>query len=233
MKASFALPFAFCSLALGGCSNTPPPPVEKVVSTSTVKGDGGALLSIQSYEQLKTDTHQPTDTSLRYITRGDTSKVVALKTLQFIVGLAAGGAQESGFTKDQLAGTPITIMPNPTLTYFSEAMKKSLEKDMAKLPAGEIKNPIEIRPYTWMLVYENLSGGDSYELHYQTAIRRTKTALEKGKEASASVSCYPEAVKAPLAQWQANNYQKVTEVTRGFMDACLKDFEAHKAEFLQ
>ncbi|CCJ73063.1 hypothetical protein BN137_2434 [Cronobacter condimenti 1330] len=190
-------------------------------------------MSIDSYEQLRTDTHQPTDTSLRYITRVDTSKVVALKTLHFIVSLAAGGAQESGFTKDQLVGTPIATMNNPTLTYFSDAVKKSLEKDMAKLPAGQIKNPIEIRPYTWMLVYENLSGGDSYELHYQAALRRTKTALVNGHEASASVSCSPEAVKAPLAQWQANNYQKVTEVTRGFMETCMKDFEAHKAEFLQ
>lgn len=233
MKAFLSLPFLFFSLVLAGCSNKPLPPEEKVVSTSTIRGDSGAVLSIQSYEQLKTDTHQPTDTSLRYITRSDTSKVVALKTLQFIASLAAGGAQESGFTKYQLVGTPIATMPNPTLAYFSDGVKKSLQADMAKLPAGEIKNPVEIRPYTWMLVYENLSGGENYELHYQAAIRRTKTALENGKEASASVLCYPTTVKAPLAQWQANNYQKVTEVTRGFMDACMKDFEAHKAEFLQ
>lgn len=233
MKASFALSLLFCSLALAGCSNKPLPPEEKVVGTSTLKGDSGATLSIQSYEQLRTDTHQPTDTSLRFITRGDTSKVVALKTLQFIAGMVAGGSQEEGFTKYQLVGTPIATLPNPTLAYFSDGIRTSLQPDMAKLPAGEIKNPVEIRPYTWMLVYENLSGGDSYELHYQATIRRNKMALENGKVASANVSCYPAAVKAPLAQWQANNYQKVTEVTRGFMEACMKDFAAHSAEFLQ
>lgn len=232
MKPHFTLSALVLSLMLAGCSNKPLPPTEKVVQTQVIKADKGASLKIDSYEQLKTDFHQPTDTSLRYITRADTSKVVALKTLTFVLGTLSGGAQENGFTKDQLAGTPIMSLPNPSVAFFNEGIGKTLQPALALKPAGELQHPLQIRPYVWMLVYENLSGGENYELHYSTTILRSKDSA-KDKFDYASVSCTPEPVKAPLAQWEANNYQKVTEVTQRFMAACLQDFDKKKEEFLQ
>lgn len=232
MKPLFTLSAIMLSFMLAGCSNKPLPPTEKVVQTKMIKADNGASLKIESYEQLRTDTHQPTDVSLRYITRADTSKVVALKTLTFIMGTLAGGAQENGFTKDELVGTPITSLPNPSVAFFNEGIEKSLQPALALKPAGELSHPLEIRPYVWMLVYENLSGGENFELHYSTTILRGKDQA-KDKFDYASVSCTPQAVKAPLAEWQANNYQKVTDVTRNYMAACLQDFEKQKEEFLQ
>lgn len=233
MKPLFTLSAIVFSLVLAGCSNNKPePPTQKVVQTKVIKADNGASLNVESYEQLRTETHQPTDVSLRYITRADTSKIVALKTLTFIMGTLAGGAQESGFTKDQLVGTPITSLPNPSLAFFNEGIEKSLQPLLASKPAWQSSHPLQILPYTWMLVYENLSGGENYELHYLTTIVRDKDNA-KNKFDYASVSCSPTPVKAPLAEWEANNYQKVTDVTRRYMDACMQEFEQKKEEFLQ
>ncbi|MGY5957537.1 Lipoprotein [Kosakonia sp. BK9b] len=219
-------------LMLAGCSNKPLPPTEKIVQTTIIKADNGSSLKIEGYEQLKTDFHTPTDTSLRYITRADTSKVVALKTLSFIAGAFAGGAQESGFTKDQLTGTPITTLSNPSVTFFSTGIEESLKAAVAEKKAGQLQHPIEIRPYVWMLVYENLSGGENYELHYSTMISRSKDNPTK-KYDGASVNCTPEPIKLPLAEWEANNYQKVNDVTRTYMANCLREFNEIKEQFLQ
>ncbi|SCC26482.1 hypothetical protein GA0061071_11094 [Kosakonia oryzendophytica] len=232
MKSLFTLSALVLPLTLAGCSNKPLPPTEKVVKTTVIKADNGSTLKIDGYEQLKTDFHKPTDTALRYITRSDTSKVVALKTLSFIAGAFAGGAQESGFTKYELVGTPITTLSNPSVTYFSEEMEKSLKSSVAEKAAGQLQNPIEIRPYVWMLVYENLSGGENFELHYSTVITRSKDHPTK-KYDVASLNCTPEPIKAPLAEWEANNYQKVNEVTRNYMARCLRDFNETKDQFLQ
>lgn len=232
MKPLFTLCALSFSLLLAGCSNQPLPPTEKVVQTTLINGGNGSTLKIDSYEQLLTDTHQPTDTSLRYITRADTSKVVALKTISFIAGAFIGGSSVNGFSKDELRGTAITSLPNPTVSFFSEGVEKSLHAAVAEKPAGQLKHPLEIRPYVWMLVYENLSGGENYELHYSATLLRGKDHPE-AKPDYASLSCTPTPVKAPLAEWEANNYQKVNDVTRGYMENCLQDFEKIKETFLQ
>ena len=233
MKPLFTLSALALSLMLAGCSHKPLPPTEKVVKTTIIKADNGSTLKIDGYEQLKTDFHQSTDTALRYITRADTSKVAALTTLSFIVGaFAPGGSQATGFTKYDLVGTPITTLSNPSVTYFSEEMEKSLKSSVAEKAAGQLQHPIEIRPYVWMLVYENLSGGENFELHYSTIITRSKDHSTK-KYDIARLNCTPEPIKAPLAEWEANNYQKVNDVTRSYMASCLRDFNETKDQFLQ
>lgn len=232
MKFPFYCSLLMVTVALAGCSNKPAPPTEKEVSSKVLHLDSGSVVTIKGYEQLRTDTDAPTDVSLRYITRGDTGNMVALKTLGFVAQALLGSAQATGFDKFDLVGTPIITMPNPTLEYLSKGIEKSLQAQPAGTKSIAPLQPVEIRPYTWMLVYENLSGGDSYELYYHASIIHTANVALKDNSTLALVSCHPTAVKAPLAQWQANGYEKVTEVTREYMDNCLKDFEAHKTEFL-
>ena len=232
MKFPFYSSLLMAAVVLTGCSHKPAPPTEKEISSTEVHTGNGSVVTIKGYEQLRTDTDAPTDVSLRYITRGDTGKMVALKTLSFVAQALLGSAQATGFDKYQLVGTPITTMPNPTLEYLSKGIENSLRTQQAETKSIAPLQPVEIRPYSWMLVYENLSRGDSYELYYQASIMHTANVKLEDDSRLALISCHPTAVKAPLAQWQANGYEKVTEVTREYMDSCLKDFEAHKTQFL-
>lgn len=231
MKYLISLSAIALSFTLAGCSNKPLPPTEKIVKTTVVKADSGAELTINGYEQLKTDFHTPTDTSLRYIHRGHTSAAVAAETISFVLGAFAGGAQTNGFSKDELRGTAIETLSNPSVTYFVTEIEKSLQPGVADKKAGQLIKPLEIRPYIWMLVYENLSGGDNFELHYSVTISRDKdNQTEQPK--IAYLECSPEPVKAPLAQWEANNYQKVNEVTHQLMEGCMLRFNDMKEQFL-
>lgn len=231
MKSLFIVSALSFSLALTGCSSKPEPS-EKIVKTIVIKADNGSTLNVDGYEQLKTNYQAPTDISLRYITRGDTSAAVVLSTFSFVLGAMAGGAQAKGFTKDELKGASITALSNPTINWFSAEIEKTLRQDVAEKQAGQLKAPLEIRPYIWMLVYENLSGGDNYELHYSVDFKRKKDKT-LSEYSMAFLACNPEPVKAPLAQWQANNYQKVSDVTLEMMQGCLRQFNDRKTEFLQ
>ena len=218
-------------LVLTGCSSKPKP-TEKIVKTTIIKADNGSALTINGYEQLKTDYSTPTDVSLRYITRGDTGAAAVLTTMSLILGTVGGGSQARTFSKDELKGTPITSLSNPSVEWLSAEIEKTLQPGVADKKAGQLQAPLEIRPYTWMLVYENLSGGENFELHYSVNLTRKKdNKLEQ--YSIASVACKPEPVKAPLAAWEANNYQKVNDVTKTMMEGCMRQFNDMKAAFLQ
>lgn len=225
--ANLLLPALVFSLA--GCATPPLPQTHQTMSSTEIRSDNGSQMTLNVIYELKTSISQPTDTNLRMINRSDTAAATGLKTLHVLVGMFAGGVQETSFSKEQLKGTPVMSEVNPSLTYMAPKLTDNVKNQMQSSAPTVYKKPVEIYVNNWYLVYENLSGGDNYELHYKTTISK---GGESAKMVGFDVVCEPEAVKAPLADWQANNYKKLHDVTKIYMDTCLNDFDKKFKSFV-
>ncbi|MEI2264492.1 hypothetical protein [Erwinia sp. CGal63] len=221
---------------MAGCAdNKPSPPTEKMVQSATVKADNQSQLLIQGWYDLETSTTRPSDTQLRYITPGDTTKTAALKTFQFIAMTLAGGGQVQSFSKDQLKGHEVSGLINPSLDWLTPRVSAIFKAEMEKLPVKNYEAPIVIKPLVWKLTYKNLAGGDD---NYQFAMLTTLSRLGKdkeGKERYKAIECSAQKVDVreyTLPEWQANNYEKVTKISQEIMDNCLKKLADEANSFL-
>jgi hypothetical protein len=223
MKYGRSFYFSILIGTLTGCAGNPPP-TQKIVSTSDIKSENSGRITLDTIYFLKTEMMKPTDTNLRLISRSDTATAVAVKTLRVLLG-----NRESTFDKNQLVGTSITSEVNPSANYLTPKVADKIAQAMKKKAPQVYKNHIIISVYNWYLVYENLSGGENYELNYLISIDKKSENNQK----YIFFSCEPDPVKIPLTEWQKNNHQKVNEVTITYMNTCLTKFDKKIDEFMK
>ncbi|PWL00773.1 hypothetical protein C7431_101585 [Pantoea allii] len=222
------------ALLLSGCASKPLPPTSKLVQSETITSANSSQITIEAWNELETDFNRPTDNQLRYVTQGDTSKVVALKTLQFVTMMFTTGGQATGFTKSDLKGTEVKGLANPSVAYLMPRVSEILKTEMDKHPAKKYPDAVKISPYTWKLIYKNLAGGDdNYELIMTTALSRA-TQDKDGKSLYTSIVCGSTAStpQYTLPQWRAHSYAKVTEVTQQILDDCITQFTNKSPSYL-
>lgn len=220
VKYSKSLCLILVSILLSGCAGKQPYDTE--VEKKAIRGENGAEIPISAYNKLETGGSHATDTSLRLVTRADTAAAVGLSVVTFVAQAFAGSASGGTFTKEELRGTKIVVLSNPSIGYFMPNIEAEVKKGLAGKPKHLYMEKIEIRPSVWLLMYENLSGSETnYELRYATSLSKNKETWQKS---GMYFTCEPKPIKAPLEQWQANNYEKVTKVTQQYMADCMKDF---------
>lgn len=224
------------AMLMSGCaSDKPSPPTEKRVQSAIVSADNQSQITVEGWYDLETTTTRASDTQLRYVTPGDTTKVAALKTFQFIAMTLTGGGNVQGFSKNDLKGHEVMGMSNPSLAYMTPRISEILKEEMQKLPVKKYDTPIVIKPLTWKLTYKNLAGGDdNYQFAMFTTLSRTGKNRD-GKAVFQSIECSAHNVNEQeyiLPQWQANSYKNVTDISQNILDECLKKFKAEAKSFL-
>ncbi|ADU72432.1 hypothetical protein [Pantoea sp. At-9b] len=232
MQQKLSLAVLATTLLLVGCTSKPVPPSEKLVQTQTVTSANQSQLAVEGWQDLETNYSRPSDTQLHYVTQGDTSKAAALKTLQFVSMMFVGGQIQS-FGKEQLRGTEVAGVMNPSLAYLTPRVSEILKTEMDHRPTQKYDKPLIIKPLTWKLIYKNLSGGDdNYQLVMSTTLTRF-VSDNAGHATFQQIDCKADTTtpEFTLPQWQANNYAKVNEVTQKIMDRCLVKFTSEVKSF--
>ncbi|WP_145578300.1 hypothetical protein [Yersinia alsatica] len=220
MKYSKSLCLILVSVLLLGCASKQPYDTE--VEKKVIRGENGTEIPISAYNKLEVGNSHATDTSLRLVTRSDTAAAVGVSVVAFVAQAFAGSASGGTFAKEDLRGTKIVVLSNPSIGYFMPNIEAEVKKGLADKPKHLYMEKIEVRPSVWLLMYENLSGSETdYELRYVTSFSKKKEAWQKS---GMYFTCEPKPIKAPLEQWQVNNYEKVTKVTQQYMAECMKSF---------
>lgn len=222
------------TILISGCAAKPLPPTSKMVQSETIISSNASQITIEGWHELETNYNRPTDNQLRYVTQGDTTTAVALKTVQFVAMMFTTGGQATGFTKSDLRGTEVKGLANPSIPYLMPRVSEILKAEMDKHPAKKYENAFKISPYTWRLIYKNLAGGDdNYELIMTTGLSRS-TRDKDGKDLYISITCGSDGStpQYTLPKWRANGYAKVTEVTQQILDSCLKQLTNESPSFL-
>jgi len=202
---------------LAGCAGGKKPTV--------VKGSGGSSLEVlTTLAQTDMNGNRYADAHLRVVGPGSTGVVAGLTA----VGALLGGASISSdmFDKKGYRGTTVDAMPEPTSRYFAPKAEAKIAQYLDKNGGSYAwQHALIIGASSWSLVYTDLSSANSnYDLSYRVIFYKRP---EGGTVFSAFTvaSCEPAAKTAPLAEWQANNYQKVTQETEKMMDACLLELD--------
>lgn len=202
---------------LAGCAGGKKPTI--------VKGSGGSSLEVDtSLVQPDMNGGRYADNHLRVVGPASTGVVAGLTA----VGAMLGGASLSTdmFDKKGYRGTKIDTLPEPTSRYFGPKAEAKIAHYLDQNGGSyAYEHLLFIGASHWSLVYTDLSSANSnYDLSYRVIFYKRP---EGGTMFSAYTvaSCEPAVVTAPMADWQANNYQKVTQETEKMMDACLLELD--------
>ncbi|UBN52551.1 hypothetical protein [Pantoea agglomerans] len=202
---------------LAGCAGGKKPTV--------VKGSGGSSLEVYtSLAQPDMNDSHYADDHLRVVGPASTGVVAGLTAVGALLGSVS--ASSDMFDKKGYRGSKIDALPEPTSHYFAPKAEAKIARYLDQNGGSyAYQNILFIGASHWSLVYTDLSSANSnYDLSYRVIFYKRP---EGGTMFSAYTvaSCEPAAKTAPLAEWQANNYQKVTQETEKMMDACLLELE--------
>lgn len=202
---------------LAGCAGGKKPTI--------VKGSDGSTLEVSSViASSEMNGNHYGDANLRIVSPTSTG---------IVAGLTAAGAMLGSFSfstdmfdKNSYKGSTVDELPEPTSRYFAPKAEARIAQYLSKQGGSyAYKNVLVIAAARWSLVYSNLSTSDSnYDLSYRVIFYKRP---EGGSVFSAFTSgdCAPAVKTAPIAEWRANNYQKVTQETEKMMDACLLELD--------
>lgn len=203
---------------LAGCAGGQKPTI--------VKGTGGSSLQVDTrFASPEMNNNFYADTQLREVTPVAPGVGVGLMVLGSVL---SGGISlnTANFDKNNYKGTKIDAMPEPTRRYFAPKAEAKIAQYLSKQGGSyAYGEPLYIAASRWSLVYSDLSTTNSnYDLSYRVIFYKRP---EGGSMFSAftMASCEPTVKTAPIAEWRANNYQKVTQETEKMMDACLLELD--------
>lgn len=187
----------------------------------SVSGGSLDVATIFAPEDMNDNRHP--DIKLREVTPMHSGAGMGLAVL----GAAFGGVISSGaFDKDNYKGTTIDAMPEPTARYLGPKADMKIQSWLEKNANGyAYTQPLFIAAAQWSLVYTDMSANNSnYDLTYRVKFYKRP---EGGNMFSAFIvsECAPTRKTAPLSEWRANNYDKVTQETQKMMDACMLELE--------
>jgi len=163
------------------------------------------------------------DPKLREVSPAHSGTGMGLAILSVALG---GGINTSSFDKDNYKGSSVDSMPEPTARYLGPKAEGQIKGWLDKNGGGyAYQQPLFIAASQWSLVYTDMSASNAnYDLTYRVKFYKRP---EGGNMLSAFVvsECAPARTTAPLSDWKANNYAKVTQETQKMMDACLLELE--------
>lgn len=201
-------------------------PIEPAAAPVISASGDNVRLRIESTKVSGSGQRYP-DAVLRVVERVHTGAVVAM----VVVGLFLGaGILPPG--KEDNRGSKIDTYPHPLLPELEKNIGSWLA---ANKPDAKFKNPLLIRPDTFLLVYSDLVGANtSFGLQTSATISR--------KPDSAGWLTSPESVncssnfkdeKMELAQWQADDYAEVKKRMAIFNQECIATVTAALPKLLK
>lgn len=204
----------FSLFFLISCSNNRTPiPKTKIVNTDTIALKNGATVSILTENAINGDVVEDTNNYLNIVTRSDTATVVGLKIAQYAASIFSyTGGSVSGFTKEDLKGSYINTVPNPTMNILNPQLStivKTLKANKQK------ENTIIVQPYKFKLIYDGLTD-DKYNFIYSTSI-----SSENFEFVCSSDDLVASDKTKPFTEWENNNYQLVQDITLKLIDNCI------------
>lgn len=227
MKGAFALSVILTSFLLYGCASKAYEPLKTEQKDTFVTSENGSTITVKDMMILEDGW----DNQLRLITRQDTANLAAAKTIQAISGvLLRFGGSINGFDKNDLKGSLIFTQPNPVKYYLTPKIIEVIKIEMERRPKQSYQYTVNVIPDEWRLVYKNLAGGDD---NYQLTLNISFTYVAKDRRQEFTCSSEKFNPKEyTLPDWQANNYEKVTEVSHQIMDRCAQEFAKNTSAFI-
>lgn len=203
------------TLMLSGCAGPKPTTVKAV--------DGSSVAIFSTFATPDLNGNNYADTRLRIVSPVHSATGMGLKVLSAVLG---GGVSPYGFDKEDYKGRSIDSMPEPTKSYLLPKAEARISKWLSENGKGhQYDQTLYIAAARWALIYKDLSAQNSdYELQYRVIFYKRP---EGGNVFSAFIiaDCSPVKQTAPLNEWEASNYAKVTQVTQQYMDACLLELD--------
>lgn len=189
-----------------------------------VQAANGSSLDVHSgFASADMNSNRYADTKLRVVEPVHSGTGMGLAVLSAVLG---GGISTTSFDKDNYKGSSPDFMPEPTSVYFGPKAEGKIQDWLEKNGGGyHYTQPLQIAAQQWSLVYTDMSASNSnYDLTYRVLFYKRP---ESGNIFSAflTAECAPTRVTAPLSDWKANNYAKVTQETQKMMDACLLELD--------
>ncbi|WP_210458761.1 hypothetical protein [Pantoea ananatis] len=193
-------------------------------NAQVVKADNGSTLTVETiYAPVDMNNNHYSDVKLREVTPVSTGAGVGMSVLTAVLG---GGISTGSFDKNSYKGTSVDALPEPTAHYFTPKAVVKIKSWLDKNGNGyAYTQPLFIAAAQWSLVYSDMSANNSnYDLTYRVLFYKRP---EGGNILSAYVvsECAPKSATAPLSDWKANNYAKVTQETQKLMDACVLELD--------
>jgi len=186
------------------------------------------LVPIEAEMQVGSNGQPVGDRTLRVVQRSTTGKVVAAQVaLSLFSGHLGGG---STFKKDQLKGSRVKEIENPSFGYMQDKVRAALTTYFTAHPGAlpEEEKPVVATADAFNLIYQELGNADTqYELRQTVHLgfpyrRRLLTLKLTGGE---GVHCGQEApATATLEAWQADDYALLKETAQRNADACVAKF---------
>lgn len=215
MKVKDFMVGALSLACLAGCAGN---------NTQVVKATNGSTLkAVSIFAPPEMNGNRYADTKLREVTPTASGVGMGLAVIGAVLG---GGVSTGSFDKNSYKGSSIDTMPEPTATYLAPKAEAKIRDWLGKQTVShQYEYPLNIAASGWSLVYSDMSSDNSnYDLRYHVQFYKRP---EGGNLFSAFVvaDCSPAIKTAPIAEWRANNYLKVTQETQKMMDACLLELD--------
>ncbi|KTS28076.1 hypothetical protein GC087_12735 [Pantoea sp. JZ2] len=193
-------------------------------NTHLIKAENGSSLTVNTiFAPTDMNNNTYADVKLRQVTPARAGTGMGIAVLSAVLG---SGISTGSFDKNNYKGSDIDSMPEPTAAYFTPKADVKIQQWLNKNGGGyAYTQPLFIAASKWSLVYTDMSSGNSnYDLTYRVLFYKRP---EGGTILSPYVvaECEPAHVTAPLNDWTANHYAKVTQVTQKMMDACLLELD--------
>lgn len=194
------------------------------LNSHKVQASNGSSLEVATiFAPADMNNNRYPDVKLREVSPAHSGAGMGLAVLTAALG---GGIGSNSFDKDGYKGSSIDTMPEPTSAWFGPKAESKIHDWLEKNGNGYVyKQPLFIAAAQWSLVYTDMSASNSnYDLTYRVKFYKRP---EGGTMLSAYVvsECAPARVTAPLNDWKASNYAKVTQETQKMMDACLLELD--------
>lgn len=194
------------------------------LNSHKVQASNGSSLEVATiFAPADMNNNRYPDVKLREVSPAHSGAGMGLAVLTAALG---GGIGSNSFDKDVYKGSSIDTMPEPTSAWFGPKAESKIHDWLDKNGNGYVyKQPLFIAAAQWSLVYTDMSASNSnYDLTYRVKFYKRP---EGGTMLSAYVvsECAPARVTAPLNDWKASNYAKVTQETQKMMDACLLELD--------
>lgn len=189
-----------------------------------LQATNGSTLEVRTTyapEDLNNNRHP--DPRLREVSPLHSSTGIGISILTAALG---GGVSTDSFDKNSYRGNYIKSMIEPTAQYFKPKAEIKIKEWLEKNGNGYVyTQPLFIAAAQWSLIYTDMSTDNSnYDLSYRVYFYKRP---EGGSILSKNIvsECAPSHITAPLNDWKANNYAKVTLETQKMMDTCLLELD--------
>ncbi len=216
MKVQLFITGTLSAALLTGCAGN--------TTSHAVTATNGSKVDVATiFSPVEMNNNRYPDVKLREVSPAHSGTGMGLAVLGAVLG---GGVSSNSFDKNNYKGTSIDTLPEPTSRYLAPKAEAKIHDWLEKNGGGyAYTQPLFIAASQWSLIYTDLSTSNSnYDLTYRVQFYKRP---EGGNAFSAYViaDCAPTVKTAPLNDWKANNYAKVSEETQKMMDACVLELE--------